>query len=428
MENVELNIRLKLVVLSVLFVCALSNGVGSALAENASNLSPTIVKTQINVDEVWFTPNIGSVDTLELFESPERWATARSKTHVFSFFMRQAGSEGWSCDSIPDSKCGPNNLQNLIKADAFSKLGSWGIDIGLETFFAGPVASVDPIVCASDQQVRSLTLEGTANAIQNVHNNGGTVRYLVMDEPIRQWYPAQYYILTGQTDPRPCLANSIDVVADHVANYVLFIQNALPSVSIGQVELYPESSVAQLKEWILALEERGVALSFLHLDVHGHRVAQYIDFGIDVDVTADIIELKLFLTDHNIDLGVIITDVNWNTQLWEVDEYNDAAYFSRTMDWVYELRPVAERIDHFIFQSWVIPYYTTGPGPKQIPANLPDNDIALPTHTRLMTTALPILRGEPEIPTISVWGMIAMSLLMITLATLILRRLPAQQP
>ena len=411
--------------LSALLVFLVSAGVCPARAESASNPVPNPSENRLDQNQVWFTPNIGSVDMLDLFESPEQWATARAHIQVFKFYMTQVGSEGWSCTVLPHANCGENHLQNLIEQDAFAKLASWGLEIAIESFFAGPVASVDPIVCTPDEQVLSLTLDGTANVINNVYANGGTVRYLAMDEPIRQWYPAQYYILTGQTDPRPCLTDSLDVLADHVADYILFMQDALPSVSIGHVELYPEVGVPQLEEWILALEERGVALPFLHLDVHGPRVAQYLDFGIDVDVAADLMELKSFLTDHNIALGVIVTDINWDAQLWEEDEYDDAAYFSRTMEWLDELSPVAGSVDHFVFQSWVFPYYTTGPGPNQIPTNLPDDDVALATHTRLITTAVPFLQGGTAVPAVSIWGMIAMSLLMFTLATLIYRKLPA---
>ncbi len=361
---------------------------------------------------------------LDLFKSPERWATARSKVQVFKFYKTQVGSEGWSCAAIADSLCGPNDLENIVAADAFAKLNAWGIDIAIDTFFAGPIDSLDPIVCTTGERAVSLSLNGTANAINNVQAGGGTVRYLAMDEPIRQWYPTQFYLLSGQTDPRPCLTNSLGVLADYVAEYILFIQDALPSVSIGHVELYPEVGVAQFKEWILLLEARGVTLSFLHLDVNGPRVAQYIDLGIDIDVAADLIELKSFLADHNTALGVIITDTQWNSRLWDEDEYDDAVYFGHTMEWVHELAPVAGSIDHLVFQSWVFPFYTMGLGPKQIPTNLPDDDVALATHTRLIATAVPILRGETAIPAMSIWGMIAMGLLTITFATLICRRMP----
>ncbi len=410
------------VVLPALLVFSLSTAVPPVRAESASNPLPNAAQAQVVQDQIWFGPNFGSVDVLDLFTSPGQWATARSHIQVFALAMTQVATGGWSCTALPHVNCGENHLQNLVDIDAFAKLESWGIDLALDSFFAGPIASVDPIVCASAEEVFNLTLDGTANAINNVHANGGTVRYLAMDEPIRQWYREYFYLVSGQTDPRPCLAESLDILADYVAEYILFMQDALPSLSIGQIALYPEVGVATLMEWILALEERGVALPFLQIDVHGPRVAQYISYGFDIDVERDLIELKSFLSEHNVALGVFVTDINWDAQVWEEDEYDDAMYVSRTMEWVNQLRPLAEHIDHFLFQSWVYPVYTTGLGPNEIPTNLPDDDVALSTHTRLITTAVPILQGETTVPAVSTWGMIVMGLLTITLATLICRR------
>ena len=299
-----------------MLVFSLSTGVHPVQAENAGNHVSDRAETRIVQNQVWFTPNIGSVDMLDLFASPEQWATARSHTQVFKFYNTQVGSGGWSCTELPHAQCGENHLENLIANDAFAKLESWGIEIAIESYFAGPIVSVDPIVCTSAEEVFNLTLGGTANVINNVHANGGTVRYLAMDEPIRQWYPLYYYLVTGQTDPRPCLVESLDILADYVAEYILYMQDALPSLSIGQIALYPEVGVETLKEWILALEERGVALPFLHIDVHGPRVAQYISFGFDIDVESDLMELKSFLSDHNVAFGVIVTDINGDAQAW----------------------------------------------------------------------------------------------------------------
>jgi hypothetical protein len=394
-------------------------------AESAPNSLPNAAETQVVQDQIWFGPNFGSVDVLDLFTSPEQWATARSHIQVFALAMTQVATGGWSCIGLPHVNCGENHLQNLVDVDAFAKLELWGIDLALDSFFAGPIASVDPIVCASGEEVFNLTLDGTANVINNVQANGGTVRYFAMDEPIRRWYPEYFYLVSGQTDPRPCLVESLDILADHVADYILFMQDALPSLSIGQIALYPEVGVATLMEWILALEERGVALPFLQIDVHGPRVAQYISYGFDIDVERDLIELKSFLSEHNVALGVFVTDINWDAQVWEEDEYDDAMYVSRTMEWVNQLRPLAQHIDQFLFQSWVYPVYTTGNGPNEIPTNLPDDNVAPSTHTRLITTAVPILQGETSVPSTSTWGMIAMSLLVVTGATLILGRSPA---
>jgi hypothetical protein len=44
-------------------------------------------------------------------------------------------------------------------------------------------------------------------------------------------------------------------LTDDVASFVKQIEAAHPGVRVGQVELYPEVGVAQLKEWITELEK-----------------------------------------------------------------------------------------------------------------------------------------------------------------------------
>ncbi|MCK5031797.1 MAG: PKD domain-containing protein, partial [Thermoplasmatales archaeon] len=230
---------------------------------------------------------------------------------------------------------------------------------------------------------------------------GGVVRYLAMDEPMRHWIPEYYYIYTGQTDPRPCLAVSLGNLADHIAAYILQMQEWYPSVSIGHIELYPEVGIDQLKEWIIALEARGVSLPFLHIDVHGPRVDQYILLGIEIDVAADMLELKSFLEEHDIEFGIIFFDTYYDSQYWEPSEYNDSTYYAGTMNWVNFVHDANLKLDHSIFQSWVSPYYTTGVGPKEIPVNLPEDDPTIYSHTRLINEALAILSNNPpDKPTI----------------------------
>lgn len=349
-------------------------------------------------DQVWFSPNSASVDMLEMFTAPEKWDLARARIDVFKFTTGHVGSGGWSCHVNPAQTCGMNYLENLVNVDAFTKLGQLGIDIVIESFFAGPVMSIDPLECSTDQHVYNLSLNGSINVIQNVEANGGVVRYLAMDEPIRQWLPAYYYTYTGQTDPRPCLVDSLEILADHVAAYILQMQSWFPSIPIGHIELYPEVSVDMFKEWIIAMEARGVSLPFLHLDVNGPRVDQYISFGLDIDLASDLTELKSFLEAHGIAFGIIFTDIYWNSQAWEPDEYNDQTYYDGTMDWVCVVKAMSMEPDHYIFQSWVKPFYTTGPGPKEIPINLPEDDPSIYSHTRLINEALNIIAGDDADP------------------------------
>jgi hypothetical protein len=348
--------------------------------------------------EIWFTPNLASVDMLDLFSAPEQWESARSKIDVFKFYSGQVGTAGWSCDVNPSHACGSNYIDNFVAVDAFAKLGQWGIDIAIESFFAGPVMAVDPIQCSTSNHVYSLTLNGSINVIQSVEANGGVVRYLAMDEPIRQWLPAYFYIHTGQTDPRPCLVDSVGVLADHMAAYLLQMEDWFPTIPIGQIDLYPEVSVDMFKEWIFALEARGVSIPFLHLDVNGPRVDQYIGFGFDIDLAADFMELKSFLNARGIEFGVIITDVYGNSQLWEPGTYTDQTYYDRTMMWVNTVTETNVSMDHIIFQSWIKPYYTTGEGPKEVPVNLPEDSTSIYSHTRLINDALNVVVAVADDP------------------------------
>jgi len=336
------------------------------------------------LEQVWYGSNLGSIDLLDMFTAPEQWDQARSEIDVFLLSGSQVGSGGWSCTVLPNATCADNHLDNLVQVQAFPKLRTWGIDLAIESFFAGPLLSVDPVVCSSSAHVSSLTLNGSVNVIQNVQANGGVVHTLRIDEPIRQWYPTHYYLQTGQTDPRPCLVNSLDAVADHVVPYIQQMQTWFPTISIGQVELYPEVSVESLKEWILILEARGVSLPYLHLDVHYPRVEQYNGWGLNIDVGADMRELRSFAADRGMAFGVIYTDVSWDSQLWDPSEYDDQAYYESTVEWIDLVEAANVRPHHLIYQSWVQPYYTTGAGMRQIPTNLPEDSRSVFSQTRLI--------------------------------------------
>lgn len=356
-------------------------------------------------NQVWYTPNIASVDMLDLFNNPEQWTSARSNVDVFKFYTVQVGSGGWSGVGHPGYNIGDNHLENFIEVQAFSKLGQWDIDIAVESFFAGPVMSYDPVVCSTAEYVFNLTLDGSINVIQNIQANGGIVHYLAMDEPIRRWYSLYHYICWGQTDPRPCLVDSLGALADHVAAYILQMEEWFPSIPIGQIGLYPEVGIEQFMEWIIALEARGVSLPFLHIDVHGARVNQYISFGFDIDIADDMAELKSFLNEHDIEFGIIFTDPYWTTQYWDPDEYDDQFYYEQTMDWVNFINDANIEPEHSIFQSWIYPVYTTGYGPNEIPINLPEDDPTpfppIYSHTRLINEGVSIFAGVDTEPSIN---------------------------
>lgn len=334
--------------------------------------------------EVWYGSNLGSVDLLDMFTATDEWTLARSRIDVLLLSGSQVATAGWSCKVLPQHTCGDNHLDNLVAVQAFEKLGDWGIDIAIESFFAGPVASLNPVVCSNSTSVLNLTLNGSLNVIAGVQSNEGTVYSLRMDEPLRQWMPTYYYQQTGQTDPRPCLVDTLQEVADHVVPYIKQMKTWYPAIEIGHVELYPEVGVDALKAWITLLEDNEVPLPYLHLDVHYPLLLQYNSFGLNIDMAADLRELEQFTRAHGMDFGVIYTDYMWNSKLWEPGEYDDQTYFENTIEWIELVEASGIEPRQLIYQSWVAPYFTTGTGPNQVPVNLPENDSNVFSGTRLL--------------------------------------------
>ena len=64
---------------------------------------------------------------LKLFSNPEQWPNARASVQVFKFYVAQLLAPPNTCDT-----CGQNTEPNLVEAGAFSKIGQWGLDIGIE--------------------------------------------------------------------------------------------------------------------------------------------------------------------------------------------------------------------------------------------------------------------------------------------------------
>jgi hypothetical protein len=334
--------------------------------------------------QVWYGSNLGSADLLDMFSSPDDWTLARSRIDVLLLSGSQVATAGWSCTVLPQHDCADNHLDNLVAIGAFEKLGDWGINIAIESFFAGPVASLNPVACSDDTSVLNLTLDGSLNVIAGVHSNDGAVASLRMDEPLRQWMPTWYYQQSGQADPRPCLVDTLQEVADHVVPYLQQMKTWYPDIKIGHVELYPEVGVEALKQWITLLEDNDVPLPYLHLDVHYPRVLQYISFGLGLDMAADLAELEAFTAEHGVDFGVIYTDVQWDSQLWDPSEYDDQTYYDHTIEWIDLVEASGIEPPHLVYQSWVEPYFTTGAGPNQIPVNLPEDDPTVFSGTRLL--------------------------------------------
>ena len=352
--------------------------------------------------QVWFAPNLGSTDMLKLFTHPSEWASVRADIDVFKFYTGHVASGDQSCKGTV--RCGSNYLKNFVKVDAFAKLKKWGVDIAIESLYPFPNRSQSNIPqCATGEWAVDYATKISTELIRYVHSNGGTVRYLAMDEPVRKWYP---HFFGEERKKRPCLYDSLSKLADDVAAYIQQVNTTYPSVGIGQIELYPEVSVSQLQEWVSELEKRGISLPFLHLDVHQATIDAYRKFGVPIDVKGDLQTLKSYLDARNIAFGIIFTDTHW--QKYRSDQYTDKMYFENTTEWIRFVKKAIDKPDHSIFQSWVISYTQKNyekitkkefliefeKRSQRVPINLPENDPTVYSHTRLIREGLSVLRGE----------------------------------
>ncbi len=311
--------------------------------------SPEPEPTPIPAQLVWFSPNMGSTDHVELFADPDAWTPERELIDVFHFHSQVLFPD-------PCSICGQNALDAFAEADAFEQLHDWGVTIGVG------VGAVYEDGC-----------DGAANfhrdagvVIQNVEANGGAVGFLVMDEPL----------LHGGSKP---VAGSCDYAstrtAVEVAAFVSAVRTARPGITVGLVEPYPHFSAQELQEWVVELERNGVALPFFQLDVDTERVR--VDGS---DVAADLRSLRDFCEARGIAFGVILTS-NWT----EAD--SNRTYYKSTMDWLRTVQAAIGKPPHVIFQSW------QGPAPSgdhEVPVNLARNDPDGFSHLALLREGLDV--------------------------------------
>ncbi|NJN54470.1 MAG: right-handed parallel beta-helix repeat-containing protein, partial [Anaerolineae bacterium] len=297
-------------------------------------------------EQVWFAPNMGSRDYTDLFSHPTQWTTARSQIDVFKFYTQ-------NLIDAPCTICGNNTLNAFVDVQAFQKLTDWDIAIGVE---AGAVKEWG---CTG---VRGA--EVAEEIIQNVQTNGGMVTYLAMDEP----YIGGELVANGLS-----CGYTMSQSADATTTFINRIRTAYPYMVLGDIEPYPYFSVVQLQQWIVALESRGIQLDFFHLDVDIERVNVE-----GHDVATDLWALRQFCQAHGIPFGVIFTS-NWT------DAGSEQTYFDSTREWVDTVNRAMGMPAHAIFQSW------QGPAPDgvhAVPINLPENNTAVYSHTRLVNEGL----------------------------------------
>lgn len=310
----------------------------------------------VGTPQVWFGPSGASVDMLDLFNKPEKWTLARSKIDVFQFrLVHLTDDDTFKCSDSSVIECGENTLQNLIRADAFSKLKQWGISIGVEA----------PSIWTCDADYPSSLVKAV---IRNVQSNGGTVSYVAMDSP--------YYHLTKLD--APCRF-SREAALDRTAQYITRIKSTYPNVLIGDIEPYPAFDEGQHESWVNELEARGAKLDFFRLDINqGNEKMR------GKDMAADLRKLKGFVESRGIPFGIIFTDLK------PTSVNDNQAYYNEVIKYVATIKAAIGQPTHSVFYSWLI----SANNKLEIPINLPENDPDIYSHTRLLNDAYRILNPD----------------------------------
>ncbi|HUG54904.1 MAG TPA: hypothetical protein VMR21_14940, partial [Vicinamibacteria bacterium] len=295
---------------------------------------------------VWFAPNVGSPDLLELFTDPEAWRVARRSTDVFKFYAQQL-----LADRPRDCpECGENLFPELARVEAFTRLNAWGLGIGIE------VGAIKPWGC-----VASATVPQARRAMRRVEDRRAVVTDLALDEPL---LGAQGCQLT------------LEEAAIHTAAFARESRAARPYLRVGIIEPYPVFSADTLLAWVEALRGHGFTPSFLHLDVDRRHAGQ-----LGADVGGDLLKLRTAMEAQGIPFGVIF---------WSDVGTSDEAYYGDAMGWLTAVGAAIGEPTHSIFQSWV----ESADGRRAVPSNVPEADATAFTHTRLLNEGLADLRGR----------------------------------
>lgn len=293
---------------------------------------------------MWFAPNLGSPDLLDLFSRPNDWVKARGQIHVFKFDSQQLTAEAPGQCPV----CSRNRLSNFTSVGAFAQLRDRGIAIAID---AGAIKEWG---CTAD-----VTGGVADRAVRNVEANGASVRYLAMDEP-----------LLGGESCGYALAEAAAVTVDFAGR----MRASHPTLAIGDIEPYPRYSASTLKLWLRTLGERGFKPAFFHLDVDRERAAR-----LDADVEGDLRALRDYCRSADVPFGVIF----WSPAL------DNRAYYEDTLGWLTRVGAAVGMPQHAIFQSWA----EAPDGTKVVPGNLPEGDPKAYAHTRLVNDGLKLLRA-----------------------------------
>ncbi|MEK6909441.1 MAG: hypothetical protein AABX23_05330, partial [Nanoarchaeota archaeon] len=340
----------------------------------SSPSNPIQATTLMRDTELILTPNFGSLDFLDLFTDVQSWEYVKANLDGFGFFYHNLKTNP-QCSA---STCGNVNYDNLVAVDAFSKLRQWELETSIE------VDVVKWHSCIASER----TIPAIQQIITNVENAGGRVDSIFMDQPLNG---GQEIICLGSNGARivsscsSCVSGetcrtcgyTMQQSASQTAQYIKALRAWRPGIKIGDTEPYSKFSPAQIQLWIEALNAENVTLDSFRSDVGSRQTSDI----------PNLRQIKNFFIQQNIPYGIIYWAFVPNNFLTN----RDREFFTRVSQWVnfVDVNKLDGQIHNF--QSWdTSPAGSTNPG-QTVPINLPEDDLSIYSHTRLMRENLGIL-------------------------------------
>lgn len=325
--------------------------------------SPSPISRNSGGPELRIHPNIGSIDYQKMFTNPEEWAEARSKISVFQFHHANTMSvNGCTMCFTPDGRT--NGFEDMAGVSAFQKLSEWGIPVSIE------MGSLKHHNCENPETEMQHGLNIAMAAIQNVTMAGGRVIDVSMDEPfmggmLRFAWDGQNVSGCEYTPEK-----TAQITMDY---WIKPLQAAFPDVQVGLTEAYPTFDVKALQRNIIALEQAGYRLPFLHIDYDRYGAIRE-----DYNIERDMRELQAFARSRGIKFGMVIWGENaMSTEMW----YSDA--MAMATRWRNSLGSAPDRI---IIESWGqaseqgTVHLGSAISPRYYPNNLPETQPGTMTY------------------------------------------------
>lgn len=304
--------------------------------------------------QVWFAPNIGARDTLELFTREGDWARSRSKIDVFQLYIQNTFE-------TPCEGCGSNVLDGFVQRQAFAKLEQWGIDLAIEM---GVVKWGTPEGCDG-----SANIQGAISMFERLRRVGAKVRYISMDDPL----------VSGAQDCHQSLEDTAKAIARFTREVKGAYSRMFPQerpVQIGLVESYPTFSMGTILNLMDRVRANGGVMDFFHPDLDHNAVK--VEKISDKLLKKDLLAARAYCLEAGMKFGHIF---------FGVDGATDFRYWRSVMSWIWKVRRLTGAPEQIVFQSWAAD--PKDPSRREVPTNLPEKKWF--THTEIIRHGLWLL-------------------------------------